>query len=91
MSPFDDKYISEEIKRRAEQSRAEVTELVDRAIRCPHCGFIMAYAYDDLRQGHVALKCPKCKNISDLNLGLFKHQKVQKIYLGVHTLPDFAS
>lgn len=53
MSPFDDKYISAEIQRRAELSRKQVTDMVDRAIRCPHCNFIMAYAYDDLHAGHI--------------------------------------
>ena len=90
MSPFDDKYISDEIKRRAELSLRQVTELVDRAIRCPHCNFIMAYACDDLHSGHIRLKCTKCKNISAFNLGLFKCQEEPKILPGVHTLPDFA-
>ena len=91
MSPFDDKFVSEEIQRRAELSKAQVEDMVDRAIRCPHCNFAMLYVYDDLHSGHVNMKCPKCKNISVLNLGLFKCQKEPKRYLGVHTLPDFAS
>ena len=90
MSPFDDKYISEEIRRRAELSRKEVTEMVDRAIKCPHCNFTMLYVYDDLHSGHINMKCPKCKNISHLNLGLFAHQEEPKEVFGVHTLPDFA-
>ena len=91
MSPFDDKFVSEEIKRRAELSKAQVEDMVDRAIRCPHCNFIMAFACDDLHNGHIRLKCSKCKNISALNLSLFKCQTEPKKYLGVHTLPDFAS
>ena len=90
MSPFDDKYVSEQIRKNAEVSRAEVTDMVDRAVRCPHCNFVMLYVYDDLHSGHLNMKCPKCKNISDLNLGLFKHQKEQKKLFGVHELPDFA-
>ena len=90
MSPFDDKYISAEIQRRAELSRKQVTDMVDRAIRCPHCNFIMAYAYDDLHAGHICLKCSRCKNISPFNLGLFKCQAEPKKHFGVHTLPDFA-
>lgn len=91
MNSFDDKFVSEEIKRRYDISKAQVTDMVDRAIRCPHCGFIMAYAYNDLHSGHISMKCPKCKNISPFNLGLFKCQAEPKKYLGVHTLPDFAS
>ncbi len=90
MSPFDDKYISDKIRENAERSRAEVTDMVNRAICCPHCGFKMLYCYDDLHSGHISMKCPKCKNISDLNLGLFKHQKESKKYPGIHELPDFA-
>ena len=90
MNPFDDKYISEEIRKRAELSRKQVTDMVDRVIRCPHCGFTVAYVYDDLHSGHMCLKCARCKNISAFNLGHFKCQEEPKKYLGVHILPDFA-
>lgn len=90
MSPFDDSYISAEIQKRAELSQRQVAEMVNRALRCPHCNFVMGYAYDNNHSGHIALKCPKCKNISTLNLGLFKCQAEPKKYPGVHTLPDFA-
>ena len=90
MNPFDDQYISAEIQRRAELSRRQVADMVDREIRCPHCNYVMAHAYDNLHSGHITLKCAKCKNISALNLGLFKCQAEPKIYPGAHTLPDFA-
>lgn len=91
MSPFDDKYISEEIRKNAELSQKEVEDMFKRTIHCPHCNFAMLYVYDDLHLGHVSAKCPKCKNISDLNLGYFKHQREPKCYLGLaRRLPDFA-
>ena len=55
MNPFDDQYISAEIQRRAELSRRQVADMVDREIRCPHCNYVMAHAYDNLHSGHITL------------------------------------
>ncbi len=83
-------YVSEDIRQKALLSRQEVEDMLSRPIYCPHCNYVMAYAYKDMTGGHFDLKCPRCKQISVFNLGYFYHDKEPKrIYGQYNPLPPF--
>jgi len=62
---------------RAEISKEEARKFVERELRCPNCGFIVATAYSDAA-GHFKIKCQKCKMISTLNFAYFYRTKNSK-------------
>lgn len=66
--------VSEETLRRAELSRQEAKEFIERELKCPMCGFLIGTAFSDSR-GHIKMKCQKCKTISVLNFAYFCRQK----------------
>ena len=55
---------------KAELSRREAEEFIERELKCPVCGFIIGVAYSD-STGHLKIKCQKCKTISVLNFACF--------------------
>ena len=70
---------SEEVRRKAEISRKEAEEYIERELKCPVCNFIVGVAYSDSK-GHLKIKCQKCKNISVLNFAYFCRRKYKKRY-----------
>ncbi len=62
---------------RAELSRQEAEDYVERELKCPVCGFIVAAAFSDAA-GHFKVKCQKCKNISVLNFAYFCRRKYKR-------------
>ena len=62
---------------RAEQSRQEAQEFVERELKCPECGFVVAAAFSDAA-GHFKVKCQKCKNIFVLNFAYFCRRKIRR-------------
>ena len=68
------RHTSPEIRQKAEQSRKEAEELIERALICPECGFRSGVAYSDAA-GHFKIKCQKCKTVSVLNLAYFRRQR----------------
>ena len=89
MNKYTGKYFSDAVKEKAELSRREVADMVDRAVRCPFCNIAMLYAYTDLA-GHFSIKCPRCNQISDISLEYFYKQKESKTLHGMTMLPPFA-
>lgn len=64
---------------KAELSRREAEEFVERELKCPFCGFIVGVAYSDSK-GHLKIKCQKCKTISVLNFAYFCRRKRSRRY-----------
>ena len=65
---------TEEARLRAELSRKEAENYIERALECPECGYMIGMAYSD-SSGHLKIKCQKCKTISVLNFAYFRRQK----------------
>ena len=59
---------------RAEQSKQEAQEFIERELKCPECGYLVAYAFSDAT-GHFKVKCKKCKTVSVLNFAYFCRRK----------------
>lgn len=55
---------------RAEQSKQEAQDFIERELKCPECGYLVAYAFSDA-SGHFKIKCKKCKTVSILNFAYF--------------------
>lgn len=72
---------SEVARYRAELSRQEAEEFVERELKCPKCGYLVATAFSDA-SGHFKIKCQKCKTISVLNFAYFCRRKYihNKVY-----------
>ena len=71
---------SNEIARyRAELSRQEAEEFVERELKCPECGYLVAYAFSDAI-GHFKIKCKKCKTVSVLNFAYFCRRRRKRNY-----------
>ena len=68
---------SEEALQRAERSRQEAREFVERELKCPKCGYLVAYAFSDAK-GHFKIRCKKCKEVSVLNFAYFCRRKRRK-------------
>ena len=64
-------FMTDEVFRKLESSEAEVTQLTLRDLRCPNCRFLIDKVYSDI-QGHMQVKCPKCKNAYIMNLAYFR-------------------
>ena len=66
---------AQDIKRRLLKSRIEAESLNERDLKCPICDFKLQTVYSDI-SGHLRVKCPKCKEVSVLNLAYFRRMKV---------------
>lgn len=66
--------VNELARYRAELSRQEAQEYVERELKCPECGYLVAYAFSDAK-GHFKIKCKKCKTVSVLNFAYFYRRK----------------
>ena len=67
-------YANEEARRKAELSRREAENLIERELRCPECGFKAGSVFSDCT-GHLTIRCRKCKTVSVLNLAYFRRHK----------------
>lgn len=77
--PYYKKINDDYARLRAEASREEAQRFVERELKCPECGFVVANAFSDAC-GHFKIKCQKCKKISVLNLAYFCRRKRMQIY-----------
>ena len=70
---------------RAELSRQEAEAFIERELKCPECGFLIATCYSDAR-GHFKIKCQKCKTISVINFAYFCRRKYKYRFkvIGMH-------
>ena len=64
---------------RAEISKQEAQEFVERELKCPQCGYLVAYAFSDAT-GHFKIRCKKCKTVSVLNFAYFCRRKHRRTY-----------
>lgn len=55
-------------------SYEETVSLTEREVKCPYCGFPLSHVFSDA-QGHLRVKCPKCKGTAIVNLAYFRTQK----------------
>lgn len=62
---------------RAEVSKQEAQEFIERELKCPECGYLVAYAFSDAT-GHFKVKCKKCKTVSVLNFAYFCKRKYRR-------------
>ena len=65
---------------KAELSRQEAEDLVERELRCPRCNYMVGIAYSDCNSGHMKMKCQKCKNIWTLNMAYFCRRRYLRKY-----------
>ncbi len=70
---------SEDVLRRAELSKKEAEEFIERELKCPKCGYLVAFAFSDAK-GHFKIKCKKCKEVSVLNFAYFCRRKIKRRY-----------
>ena len=68
------KPLPEETTSKLLRSRIEAQTLKERDLRCPLCGFKVFTVYSDI-QGHLQIKCPKCKENAVLNIAYFRRIK----------------
>lgn len=61
------------VREKLNRSIKEAEFLSERELRCPHCDWILSTVYSDI-SGHLKIKCPKCKELSTLNLRLFRRR-----------------
>lgn len=66
-----DSFIDNEVFQKLEDSKVEVATLTKRDIICPNCHFRISTVFSDI-QGHLQLKCKKCKNEYIMNLAYFR-------------------
>ena len=52
----------------------ECTELEERTLNCPYCGFPIDGIFSDA-VGHLRVKCHKCKAVMVLSLAYFRRQR----------------
>ena len=70
---------SEEALQRAELSQKEAEEFIERELKCPKCGYLVAFAFSDAK-GHFKIKCKKCKRVSIMNFAYFCRRKTKGRY-----------
>ena len=63
-----------EILAKVKLSEEESEGLILRELRCPHCNFLIDTLYSDA-SGHRRTKCPKCKQITIMNMAYFRRVK----------------
>lgn len=66
---------AKEIMNKLLKSRIEAEALSERDLRCPICDFMIQTVYSDI-SGHLRVKCPKCKEVSTLNIAYFRRMKM---------------
>ena len=59
---------------KAERSKQEAADFIERELKCPQCGYLVAYAFSDAK-GHFKIRCKKCKTVSVLNFAYFCRRK----------------
>ncbi len=67
-----------EILERVKLSAEECQDLSMRELRCPYCNFLLDLIFSDAA-GHRKSKCPKCKQVTIMNVAYFRRVK-RKIY-----------
>ena len=55
-------------------SHEECVDLMERDVLCPYCGFRLHRVFSDA-QGHLRVKCQKCKGTAIVNLAYFYRSK----------------
>ena len=65
---------AKEVMHKLHQSRIETESLSERDLKCPICDFKIQTIYSDIK-GHLRVKCPKCKEVSTLNVAYFRRMK----------------
>ena len=78
-APPSDTLLTPEIQAKLNCSAVEAEGLSLRDVRCPHCGYVIARVYSDMR-GHYLARCRKCKREQPINLAYFRRQR------GIHRL-----
>jgi len=73
------KTVNEYARFRAQVSREEAQEFVERELKCPECGYLVAYAFSDAT-GHFKIRCKKCKTVSVLNFAYFCRRKHRRTH-----------
>ena len=63
-----------EVKAKLDLSLTESSELTERELHCPYCGWYINTLYSDCR-GHFKAKCNHCKAITVFNLSYFRRRK----------------
>ena len=82
MMPYYTQTNNEVARYRAELSKQEAEEFVERELKCPKCGYLVATAFSDA-SGHFKIKCQKCKSISVLNFAYFcrrRYRNTKRVY-----------
>lgn len=60
-------------------SQKETEQLSFRAIHCPYCEAYLFDVFEDI-QGHMAVKCNKCKGVVPINPAYFKRYAARGRY-----------
>lgn len=77
--PFYTQTNNEIARYRAELSKQEAQEFIERELKCPECDYLVAYAFSDAT-GHFKIKCKKCKTVSVLNFAYFCRRKNRRTH-----------
>ena len=64
-------FMSDDVFKKLEDSKTEVATLTSRDLLCPNCHFRIDTVFSDA-QGHLQVKCKKCKNEYIMNLAYFR-------------------
>ena len=72
-------YLSDENRMKAQLSATETEDMVDRALKCPHCGHVAGIIYEDCK-GHYKTKCIKCRQIFTVNFDYFRRMHTWFLY-----------
>ena len=63
--------ITEERSEKIRRSEQETRNMKFRSVHCPYCESYLFDVFEDI-QGHMAVKCNKCKGVVPLNPAYFK-------------------
>ncbi len=64
-------FMNDEVFQKLESSKRETVTLTKRDLLCPNCHFRIDTVFSDI-QGHIQVKCKKCKNEYIMNLAYFR-------------------
>ena len=64
-------FMSDDVFKKLEDSKTEAATLTSRDLLCPNCHFRIDTVFSDA-QGHLQVKCKKCKNEYIMNLAYFR-------------------
>ena len=70
-------HVNAQMRRKAELSRKEAENLIERDLKCPECGYKVGTVFSDCT-GHLTIRCRKCKTVSVLNLAYFRRHYRRK-------------